>query len=258
MSPFLLPGERMDEVNDRLRLIQKPDGLTFGTDALLLAAYVKKTHGMALELGGGSGIISLLLAARNKCKHITCCEVQPAYADLITRNVALNDLADKITPLCADMRDTAALGTPGSFHAVFSNPPYMTKESGMLCETEGKNVARHEVFGTIADFAATAARMLRYGGNFYVVYHPERLCDLLLACRAAKLEPKQLTMVHAHPSLPPSMLLLTCRLGGRPGLRVTKPLLLQQSTGENTTDLAYILEHGCMPNTFTQTNPKET
>ena len=36
----LYENERVDYVNDSLSLIQKTDGLTFGTDALLLAGYV--------------------------------------------------------------------------------------------------------------------------------------------------------------------------------------------------------------------------
>ena len=46
----LLEGERIDEVNDRLRLIQKPEGLTFGTDALLLAGYLSGKSARGLEL----------------------------------------------------------------------------------------------------------------------------------------------------------------------------------------------------------------
>ena len=34
--------ERRDVVNDDLTLIQRTAGLTFGTDALLLAAYVQR------------------------------------------------------------------------------------------------------------------------------------------------------------------------------------------------------------------------
>ena len=50
----LFDDERIDEVNDKLKLIQKPKGLTFGTDALLLAGYIG-THGArGLELGAGS------------------------------------------------------------------------------------------------------------------------------------------------------------------------------------------------------------
>ena len=35
-------NERIDEINDSLRLIQKIGGLTFGSDAYLLYAYMKK------------------------------------------------------------------------------------------------------------------------------------------------------------------------------------------------------------------------
>ena len=63
-EPVLLPDERLDEVNEQLRLIQKRQGLTFGTDAYLLAAFIRpQPRAKAIELGSGSGIISLLLCA---------------------------------------------------------------------------------------------------------------------------------------------------------------------------------------------------
>ena len=48
----LKDNERLDEVNDSLSLIQKTDGLTFGTDALLLAGYVSGKYKLGCELGG--------------------------------------------------------------------------------------------------------------------------------------------------------------------------------------------------------------
>ena len=56
----LYENERLDYVNDSLSLIQKTDGLTFGTDALLLAGYIFGKHQSGLEIGGGSGIISMV------------------------------------------------------------------------------------------------------------------------------------------------------------------------------------------------------
>ena len=67
MQSFSPTEERLDLINDDIRLIQKKSGLTFGTDALLLASYIQeKPDSLALELGGGSGIISLLLLTRKK------------------------------------------------------------------------------------------------------------------------------------------------------------------------------------------------
>ena len=245
----LLPGERLDEVNDRLRLIQKTDGLTFGTDALLLASFIRKKGFHALELGGGSGIISLLLATRNRFSHICCAEIQKEYADLIRRNAALNGLSDRLDAVCTDIRLHKALGTPGSYDAVFSNPPYMTTNCGFPCEGEAKNIARHEANGTIHDFAATAAAMLKYGGSFYVVYRTERMVDLITACRAHGLEGKRMTFVHARSSLPPAMLLAEFRLGGKQGLTVTRPLILSENN-KNTADYDYLLENGQLPEDF--------
>ena len=246
----ILENERLDEVNDRLRLIQKKDGLTFGTDALLLAAFIGKGGRLALELGGGSGIISMLLSARERFEHILCAEIQPAYAELIGRNIALNNLEGRLRAVCADVRSTELLGDSGSYDAVFSNPPYMTASSGALCETDAKSIARHELNGTISDFSACAARMLKYGGRFYTVYRTDRMIDLISALRENRLEPKRMTLVHARASLPPSMVLTETRLGGKAELRVTRPLILTDEGGANSADYTYLLENGILPKDF--------
>ena len=250
MKDIIFKDERLDEVNDKLRLIQKTNGLTFGTDALLLAAFIGKKGDRALELGGGSGIISMLLCARERFKHIVCAEVQTEYAELIERNIVLNRLSERMMPLCADIRETKRLGEIGSFDAVFSNPPYMTAESGFLCERDAKSIARHELFGGIKDFAATASKMLKFGGRFYCVYRTDRLVDLISALREYRLEPKRITFVHARASLPPSMVLIEARLGGKSDLRVTCPLILSNDDGTQSTDYAYLLENGILPKNF--------
>ena len=257
MEALLKENERLDEVNDKLRLIQKTDGLTFGTDALLLAAFAAKPASRALELGGGSGIISLLLAARERFSHIDCLEIQKPYAELIERNARLNALEERITAICADARTFPERTDMGSYDAVFSNPPYMTTNSGASCENDAKEIARHEHFGGIADFTDAASRALKYGGAFYIVFRPERLTDLFAACRASRLEPKRLCFVSARGELPPSIVLLEARRGGKAGLFVTPPLVLTQN-GRDTDDMTYILENGKFPPAFERRTPCRT
>ena len=249
----LLPGERLDEVNYRLRLIQKTAGLQFGTDALLLASYIKPTpNAVAVELGGGSGIISLLALARNKVARVDCVEVQPAYAALIERNVRINAFEDRMRALCCDVRDLARQGSEqGKADIVFSNPPYMKSTSGAPNGAEEKNIARHEVLGGIFDFCAAAARLLRYGGHFYCVYRCDRMTDLFSSLRENKLEPKRLTLVHADVAAAPSMLLLDAVLGGKPGIKVTRPLIISEKSAEGasayTDDMQQVMENGHLP-----------
>ncbi|MBR6795384.1 MAG: SAM-dependent methyltransferase, partial [Clostridia bacterium] len=56
---------RTDSVNENLIIKQRSDGLLFGTDALLLASFVRRSpKAIAVEFGSGSGIISLLCAKK--------------------------------------------------------------------------------------------------------------------------------------------------------------------------------------------------
>lgn len=245
----LFENERIDYVNDSLSLIQKPDGLTFGTDALLLAGYVSGKYKNGYELGAGSGIISMLLLSRVKIDRITAIEVQTEYADLTRRNAELNSLSDRLIPLCADLRDVKGYGTADM---VFTNPPYMRTDSGKANLTDAKNAARHEVFGGISDFCEAGKRLLKFGGSFYAVYRPDRLCDLLAEMRRCGIEPKRMTFIMANAEAEPSMVLVEGRLGGKSGLFITKPLIIykDKQNADYGEDMNYIMEHGSFPSEF--------
>jgi tRNA1(Val) A37 N6-methylase TrmN6 len=47
--------ERLDEINANLKLIQRKNGLTFGTDAYILSAFAKSSpRGKAADFGCGN------------------------------------------------------------------------------------------------------------------------------------------------------------------------------------------------------------
>lgn len=225
----LLPNERLDEVNENLSLIQKKDGLTFGTDAFLLASFIKSAPSKkAAELGAGTGIISLLLAQRSKLSNICAIEIQKDFADLTERNAILNGLDSKITTVNADVTKIKASDIGGELDVVFTNPPYMKTDSGKRNESDAKYIARHEVCGDINEFCAAGFRLLKHGGKFYVVWRPDRLCDLFYALRQNRLEPKIITFVHADTKSEPSIVLVSATKGGASGARVTAPLILHE------------------------------
>lgn len=234
-SPRLLSDERLDTVNENIRLIQKKNGLTYGTDAYLLSAFAPtRPFARAVDLGSGTGIIPLLLLARNKVKTVTAVELQPAFCDLIERNASLNRMEERLFPLCADVRTLSPTDVGGEVDLVLSNPPYMRCDSGKANQTEAKYIARHEVCGSIEDFCACAARLLRYGGKFLTVWRPDRMSELFSALRKVGLEPKRMTMVHSDTESEPSMLLLESVRGGAPSMRVSRPLFLSLPPSEQT------------------------
>ena len=239
-------NERIDYVNDKLSLIQKTDGLTFGTDAFLLAGYINGKHKSGVEIGGGSGIISMLLLTREKVGTVNCIEVQEEYAELIGRNAELNSLSDRLTPVCSDVRDYKP---SEECDVVFTNPPYMKSTSGAHNERTAKTVARHEIFGDIRDFCHAGTRLLKFGGTFAVVYRPDRLIDLIAAMRGEGVEPKRMTFVHADMDSEPSMVLIEGKKGGKSGLLLTKPLIIYKDKGhkEYGEDMDHIMENGSFP-----------
>lgn len=245
----LYENERVDYVNDDISLIQKTDGLTFGTDALLLAGYVDGKFKDAVELGGGSGIISMLLLSRKKCERCTALEVQEEYASLIERNAEYNSLSERLTAVHTDVREYKS---EKECELVFTNPPYMKVSSGRQNENEKKTIARHEVFGDISDFIKSSSRMLKYGGAFYAVYRPDRLVDIIAAMREFKLEPKRMTFVLANERSEASMVLIEGKKGAFGGLKLTRPLIIYKDeyNKEYSSDMNYIMENGSFPKDY--------
>ncbi len=246
---MIYENERLDFVNDSLSLIQKTDGLTFGTDALLLAGYVNGKYKFGVEIGGGSGIISMLILARSKVNSVYAVEVQEEYADLIRRNAEYNNLSEKLTAVHSDIRDFTP---PKEADTVFTNPPYMKATSGAQNELCAKNIARHEINGDIGDFLKSARRILKFGGSFYVVYRPDRLCDLMFEMRKNALEPKRMTFVHADTESEASMVLIEAKCGGKSSMQLTGPLIVYKDKNhkEYSEDMNYIMENGSFPSHY--------
>lgn len=227
MEPMLFEGERLDDINESLKIIQKKNGLTFGSDTYLLSAFISPIrNGRAADLGSGTGIASLLCAARSKFAKIYSVEIQKDFCELIERNAALNGLDGIIIPICADVRDVKPELTDGELDAVFANPPYMKVDSGRRNEHNEKFIARHEVFGGIDDFCAAASRLLKFGGLFYCVYRPDRLSDLMAALRASKLEPKHMVLVCPDASTAPSAVLVQAKKGAASSMKLHRPLVI--------------------------------
>ena len=265
MTPHLHENETLHEVNEHVKLIQRVDGLTFGTDAYLLAAFVRpKKSAVAVDLGSGTGIIPLLCLARDKASRFTAVEIQPTFCDLIERNAVLNGMAQRLTPLSADVRDIRSDTVGGEVDLATANPPYMAPNSGERNTADEKYIARHEVCGTVADFCAAAGRLLKHGGRFCCVFRPERLADLFSGLRAAHLEPKRMTLVQATYAAVPSMVLVEAVKYAAPSLLVTPPLCLWEADPKKpekpalpmvqTADAAYIYENCGFPPRFTGEN----
>ena len=225
---------RIDEINEKLKLYQIKDGLLFGTDALKLADFIcaeyMGKYVSAVELGTGSGVISLLLANRGKINCIYAVEIQDIYAELAILNANINGLSEKIRIINGDLKNPDNLYytinggrerlLPHSVDAVFTNPPYINNNGGVLSDKDYKNIARREVLCMIDDVLCAAARLVKNGGDFYCVHRPDRLQSLFAAMTKYNIAPKKAVFIYARQSDRASLVLIKGRQGANEGIVV--------------------------------------
>ena len=123
---------------------------------------------------------------------------------------------------------------PAVFQCCISNPPYF---SGGPASSRTP-LARRGDFCTPGDLFRSAAWALKSGGDFFLVHRPEKLAQLI-ACGAANgMEAKRLRLVHHREGGPISLILLSFRKGGKPGLAIDE----QNLFGSREAPTAYYRE----------------
>lgn len=233
MTTNLKPGERLDDLQIKgYEIIQHPGRFCFGMDAVLLSAFAKvKTGERVLDLGTGTGILPILLAAKTNGSKFTGLEIQEESADMARRSVAHNDLEEKVNIVTGDIKSAAQIFGNGSYDVITTNPPYMIGGHGLVNGDTPKTIARHEVFCTLEDVIRQSAKILHQGGRFYMVHRPFRLAEILSLMTAAGLEPKRMCLVYPYEDKEPNMVLVEGIRGAKPRMTIEKPLIVYNKDG---------------------------
>lgn len=236
------PHERLDDLHrGGYHIIQDPGRFCFGVDAVILSGFARVKRGEnVLDLGTGTGVIPVLLAAKTEGRHFTGLEIQPESAEMAARSVRLNELEERVSIVQGDIKEAAGIFGGSTFDVVVSNPPYMNSGGGLVNQGEAKAIARHEILCTLEDVAAAAGKILRPKGRFYMIHRPHRLTDILTVLRQYKLEPKRVRFVHPYVEKPPTMVLVEAGRGGRPMVKVDAPLVIYRAPGEYTEEIYQI------------------
>ena len=235
----LKEGERLDDLQrNGYQIIQSPEKFCFGMDAVLLSGFATATEGArVLDLGTGTGIIPILMAAKTDAKELIGLEIQEESADMAQRSVVLNDLQDKVRIVQGDIKEAGQIFDAASFDVVTSNPPYMIGGHGLKNPDGPKAIARHEVLCDLEDVIRAAARCLKSGGKFYMVHRPFRLAEIMVLMHEYKVEPKRMQLVYPYADKEPNMVLIEGARGGRSRLTVEKPLIIYEAPGKYTPEI---------------------
>lgn len=242
-------GPRDDETLDSLAcgglyVLQKKQGYRYSLDAYLLAAFVDERPGtQVLDIGSGSGVVSLLLAAV-KGLAMTGIEIQPALAEMSRRSVEIAGLQDRVKIVCADIRE---YGAPGKADVIVTNPPYRPARTGRINPDQSKALARHEIALDLEALLERSNAMLRPGGRLYLVYPVWRMPDLMSAMRNNRIEPKRIMLVHSTlQSSAEICLVCGVKYGGKE-LDVYSPFIVFAQKGIYTPEMEAVFRNVSLP-----------
>ncbi len=233
---ILREHERIDDLMRRgYRIIQNEQKFCFGVDAALLAWFAEVRPGeRVMDLCSGTGVVAILMDARNACGDYTGLEIQEDMVEMASRSVLLNQAEDHIRMVQGDVKEASSLFPKGSFDVVTVNPPYMKHNVGLISPKKSIAIARAEILLELSDVLRESAKLLRTGGRFYMIHRPGRLPEILRLMQENSLQPERMIMVHPNTEREATMVLVSGIRGGRNSLTVEAPVFVHEKPGVYT------------------------
>ena len=97
--------ERLEDLQYKgLKIYQNKDLYCFTSDAVTLANFAKIKRGAKVcDFCSGSGIIAILISAKNEPSEIYAVEIQDEMFELLQKNIELNHI-ENIKPILGDVK----------------------------------------------------------------------------------------------------------------------------------------------------------
>ena len=146
-------------------IIQNVAAVKVGTDAMLLGAFTDvSTANKVLEIGTGTGVISLMLAQKNPNVNVVALEIHTETALEASCNIAGSSFYNNVKVYNYDF---LRFQTTEKFDVVVTNPPYF--ESGLFPEDPKIQIAKHTDKATISDWFHQISNVLQNDGSCWMI-----------------------------------------------------------------------------------------
>lgn len=147
----------------KFSVLQDEKVFRVGTDAVLLGSLATVNNfKFILEIGTGTGIISLMLAQKNQDAKITAIDIDENAAILSGLNFKNSIYAHRIFAIKADFNQ---FKSEHKFDLIICNPPYFE----MTPQSHKDEVARQKIYLNFSQLIINAAHHLDENGIFSVI-----------------------------------------------------------------------------------------
>ena len=147
---------------DRSAMKVCTDACLFGS--LLASPSLKGSGHTALDIGTGTGLLSLMLAQKNSSIRIDALEIDEAAAVQATENFRASPWKERLQVIQEDARKFIPSHT---YDFIFSNPPFF--ENDLKSSDAGRNLALHSEQLTLEELLQLVKKILSHQGIFAIL-----------------------------------------------------------------------------------------
>jgi tRNA1Val (adenine37-N6)-methyltransferase len=178
---------------------QERCAMKIGTDCVLLGAWTPLINNPfnVLDIGAGTGILSLMLAQRSNAEQIDAIEIDEDAYEQCVENFEASPWGDKLFCFHAGL-DEFVDEPEDEYDLIISNPPFYTDD--YKSDNTSRDLARFEEAMPFEELIEAAALLLSDNGIFSVIIpfkEEERFVSL---CKELDLFPLKITRVKGTPT----------------------------------------------------------
>lgn len=156
-----------------------------GTDSVLLGAWTDVERvSRVVDLGAGSGLLSLMIAQRAPAVHVTAIEIDANACSAAAANVAAAPWSEQIEVVNSDVMDYEFTD---SVDLIITNPPYFT--GGLVSPDAARAAARTAISFSPLAAIAIAARCLSPQGTLAMVAPADMNDDIIFEAEMHRMQP---------------------------------------------------------------------
>lgn len=218
-----------DFLGGKIKLLQSLDGYRATSDAITLAAAISelKSNSRILDVGAGTGAVSLALACRLKEVSILGIELQKEYVKIANQNAELNNYTDRVQFLQGDIFENNTLVNQ-NFDCVISNPPFMDK-ADYASPDSARDKTRREV--NLKKWIEFCVRRTKDYGIVCLITKPDKLTEVLevlsLKTGAIKVYP-----IYSKPNIAARKVVVMAVKSSKAKLEIMPAIVLHEMNGK--------------------------
>jgi len=173
--------------------------MKIGTDGVLLGAWTPLINNQfnVLDIGAGTGILSLMLAQRSNAEQIDAIEIDEDAYEQCVENFEASPWGDKLFCFHAGL-DEFVDEPEDEYDLIISNPPFYTDD--YKSDNVSRDLARFEDALPFEELIEAAALLLSDNGIFSVIIPYKEEERFVAMCKELDLFPLKMTRVKGTPT----------------------------------------------------------